>query len=221
MSISRWRQPQLVWYAAYGTNTCKQHFRCIVEGGQIAGNSRTYERCADPSPPREILPLSLPCQLVFAGESTAWTGGVAFLRPDPVATAFARAYLITLEQLHHVVRQENYVPHLPPLPVGSAIANGKAIIHEQCRRYDQLLYLGHRGVYPVLTSTASQPAEVNAPSPTYLVQILQGLRELGLTHDEIVKYLRSKPGIAGHYSPAQIRKLELDSTAVRTYSLNR
>lgn len=196
MFIARWNQPKLVWYAAYGSNTREQRFRCYIEGGRIEGNSRAYERCSDPSPPRDILPLALPYQLIFAGESAAWTGGVAFIQPDTSATTYARAYLITREQYHHVVRQENHLPHLPPLPLGLAIANGDATIPALPSRYDQIIYFGHRGLHPVLTTTASQPADVNPPSPAYLVQLIHGLREMGLRQADIVRYLLSKPGVS-------------------------
>ena len=204
---SLWGRTTLVWYASYGSNLSEHRFRYYLHGGSPAGSARVYEVCPDPTPPRLDLPLTIPHPLYFAGESGVWTGGVAFLDPDADGVTQARAYLITLEQFHHVVRQENALEHLPPLPLKAALKAGRALISAPAERYDQLLYLGHRGPIPVLTSTTSRPLPLNAPAPAYLRQITAGLRELGHSPNDSIRYLKSLPGISGHYSPGRLREL--------------
>jgi hypothetical protein len=207
MLLSRWAKPKMVWYASYGSNLSEQRFRCCIEGGRVEGNVRHYEPCADPTPPRQVLTLKLPHQLIFAGESSAWTGGVAFIQDQPQATTISRAYLITLEQFFHVVRKENNLPNTPTLPLAAAFAQGRAKIYDSASRYDELVYFGHRGAYPVLTFTAANPEALNPPAPAYLRQIILGLLEMRQSPDQIVSYLQHIPGIAGHYRPSLLRQI--------------
>jgi hypothetical protein len=204
---SLWGRSNLVWYASYGSNLSEHRFRYYLQGGSPAGSARVYEACPDPTPPRLDLPLSLPHTLYFAGESRVWGGGVAFIDADSEGTTRSRAYLITLEQFHHVVRQENNLAALPPLPIKAAVKHGRAQLAASAERYDQLVFLGYRNSLPVLTSTSSRRLPDNRPAPFYLRQIAAGLRELGNAPGETVNYLKAKPGVAGHYSSARLREL--------------
>jgi hypothetical protein len=212
MLMSRWRQPELVWYAAYGSNLRQERFLRYIEGGRVEGNVRRYQPCADPTPPRQVLPLSLPYQLFFAGESRAWTGGVAFIKAGGDGSTRSRAYLLSYKQYVHLVCGENNVSSLPPLPMAEATSRGSAIIPGLTGRYDQLVYFGHRGRYPVFTTTASTPETINPPAPAYLIQVIMGLQELRHSPDEIVCYLHATPGVTGHYSSAQLRTLVWQAT---------
>ena len=196
-----------VWYAAYGSSMHEPRFKCFIEGGRVQGCVRQYEPCMDTSPPLQVLPLRIPYQLYFAGESTAWTGGVAFVKPVPGFSSLARAYLIPLRQLQHVVCQKNQVPKLSPLPIDEAVKNGTAQIPGVSSSYDQIVYLGHRSRTPVVTITTSKPKKVNAPAAAYLIHIISGLRSMRYSHDQIISYLRSTPGASKRYSTRELKSL--------------
>lgn len=187
MFMSRWRQPEFVWYAAYGSNLHLERFR-----GQV-------------------LPLAIPYQLFFAGESQAGAGGVAFIKAGDSGRTHSRAYLVSFEQYRLLVCEENNVTSVPPLPVSEAIAGGSAIIPGLAGRYDQIVFLGHRGRYPVLTTTSSRPPELNSPASEYLLQMILGLQDLQHRPDEVVAYLQATPGIGGRYSAGQLRDLEQEA----------
>jgi hypothetical protein len=136
---------------------------------------------------------------------------VAFIAAAGAASAHSRAYLLSYEQYAHLVCGENNVLSLPPLPLAEAISKGSAIISGTAGRYDQLVYLGHRGGYPVLTTTTSQPKELNAPAPAYLLQVIVGLRQLRHSPSDIMTYLADKPGIQGCYSTSQLKAMVRDS----------
>ena len=120
--------PEYVWYASFGSNLRAERFRVYLEGGTLAGNSRVYPPCLDPSPPKQSVRLQLPFQMYFGGESPSWGGGVAFIRRQNRATAVSRAYLITLDQFRHVVAQENRMSRPADLHVIEAIRNGSTAV---------------------------------------------------------------------------------------------
>src|SRR5690348_6833173 len=95
-----------VWYAAYGTNLRRERFLCYLGGGRPEGALRGYPGCRDRSPPRAEVVLSLPGRLTFGGESSTWTGGMAFLETSASTRVWARGYLVTVGQLSDVLAQE-------------------------------------------------------------------------------------------------------------------
>ncbi len=96
----------MIWYLGYGSNLNRARFACYVEGGTPSGAGRTYAGCRDRTPPRETTALTVPGRLTFAGESTVWGGGMAFLDPGGDSEVHGRAYLVTEEQLADVAEQE-------------------------------------------------------------------------------------------------------------------
>jgi hypothetical protein len=198
--------PNLVWYAAYGSNMREERFRCYLQGGQVAGNARVYPPCSDPTLPRQSERVQLPFQVYFGGESPAWGGGVAFIRRSSQATAIGRAYLISRVQFEHVVAQENHLGSISGLPIAEAILAGRARVPESTGRYDEIVASGNRDGFPVFTFTSSAGKSVNKPAPAYLCNIVAGLRELELTASEIFNYLSSVPGIQGRLPPAELEK---------------
>jgi len=162
--------PDLVWYAAYGSNTDAERFGCYLHGGTPPGSAIRQRGARDPSPPRDDRPFVLDLPLHFAGEARGWQGGgAAFVDTTPVpgTVTLARAWLITRDQLDDVFEQEG-------------------------RWYDVLLPCGELEGRPVCTITASRrPApDPNPPAPAYLSVVVRGLSVThGLRPEEVAARL--------------------------------
>ena len=96
----------LVWYAGYGSNLSRERFACYVAGGAPPGADHVYAGCRDRTAPRATTTLRFPGRLRFAGTSTVWGGGLAYLDLDAPGEVVARGYLVTTEQLDDVAAQE-------------------------------------------------------------------------------------------------------------------
>lgn len=157
---------ELVWYAAYGSNTDAERFACYLRGGTPPGAAFRNPGARDPSLPRDDRPHVLDRAIRFAGSTRGWHGGgAAFVDPHPSAgvRTLARAWLITREQLEDVFIQEG-------------------------AWYDLLLPCGDLEGVPVFTITAtSRPLpDPNPPSAPYLEVIVRGLSAAhGLSAEEV------------------------------------
>lgn len=182
----------LVWYASYGSNLSIDRFMTYIEGGVAPGSLRSQPGARNATPPRHIMPFTLPYSLYFAGESSFWTGGMGFLDHTAVGATLARAYLITREQFIDVVTQENHLTDPVQIDFDTAINDGTSRI-QPTSPYGLLLHAGHRDNYPVFTFTSEQPGQTRTvPSARYLDTIAQGLMQTHkLTTDEAHAYLRS------------------------------
>src|SRR5690348_2984273 len=99
--------PQLVWYASYGSNLCFERFLRYIEGGNLSGTGREYAGCRDKTHPRQSRPLRIRHELFFACNSHLWNAAMGFVRKaERESDTFGRMYLITDEQFDQVVRQE-------------------------------------------------------------------------------------------------------------------
>lgn len=173
--------PGLVWYASYGSNLSFVRFSAYLQGGVAPGSTRVHVGARDPSPPLAVAPHVLAHRRFYAGVSRTWGGGgVAFVDPEPSATAAtpARRYLVTVEQFHDVLAQESGRPvgaeiDLGPLEPGTTRILGPGA-------YDRLLVTGLVDDVPVVTfTTPADPATLdpNPPSEAYLATIVAGLVE--------------------------------------------
>ncbi|WFE51327.1 histone deacetylase [Micromonospora sp. WMMD1155] len=206
-----------VWYVAYGSNMHAARLGWYIGGGCPPGGMRTYPGCRDPRPPSRSVPVSLPGGIYFAGESRAWTGGMAFYDPHLPGEAAARAYLVTVEQFTDIAAQEMYRPAGEPAAltpatgaaVEAAIAGGRATLGPG--RYETLVCPGSHGGVPMLTFTAPEGAsgvKWRPPAPTYLGMIARGLREShGWPVERIADYLAGRPGVAHAWSPDAVATL--------------
>ncbi|MDO3703630.1 histone deacetylase [Micromonospora sp. C28SCA-DRY-2] len=204
------RAAELVWYVAYGSNMHAARLRWYLTGGCPPGGRRTYPGCRNPRPPRRTVPVSLPGGIYFAGESGAWTGGMAFYDPELPGTAAARAYLLDVGQFADVAAQEMYrAPGSDPELIRAAVDTGRATLGPG--RYETLLCPGRLDGLPLLTFTAPERAadvEWRAPAAVYLGMIASGLREAhGWDADRIADYLATRPGVAGTWDPAAVAAL--------------
>jgi hypothetical protein len=169
--------PPLVWYVAYGSNLCEGRFRCYLTGGSPDGStSRHYPACAAGDEVLADRAVRVPHRLHFARASRNWNGGaVAFLdlrRVDPAPT-YGRAWLITLEQLDHLVTEEN-AGHPTSVP-RAALRGGPTDLRDE-GWYRTLLPLGELDGVPAVTLTG-RPKPRRRPDPAYLVTLRAGLAE--------------------------------------------
>jgi hypothetical protein len=159
----------VIWYAGFGSNLSRDRF-----GRYLAG-------CRDRAAPRREIALRFPGRLSFAGESTIWGGGMAFLDPDGDAEVVARGYLLTEAQLDDVAEQE--------------------------RRYDGLAAVAQCDGLPVVALTSRTVHEPAAPSAAYLRTILTGLTDAILAADEAIAYLLRADGVDLLWDEPAIRAL--------------
>jgi len=178
-------KPQRVWYVAYGSNVNETRFLRYLQGESDHVGAR------DATPPRASAWAVAPLALQFAGTSQRWDGGgVAFVDPDPAASAFVRAWDITSEQFEDVFAQENR------RQVGSsldwdAMSHGDVVVGTSWYRRIVRLDLAFANLeQPALTFTWQEPVPLNPPHESYRSTIATGLAENpALTEEQIEDYL--------------------------------
>jgi hypothetical protein len=197
---------QLIWYAAYGTNLHRDRFGCYLHGGRPEGVSRTYGGCRDPSDPRAEGALRFGGRITFGGESSVWTGGMAFVDCAAPGQVAARTYLITLEQLSDVVSQEIRLIPGQEIPLDVVRSGGPHGLSPG--RYDTIVSLGVRSGHPVVTITASDLPPPAPPADGYVWTMAVGLREtFGLDAAEIADYLAECVGVEGIWTRERLLSL--------------
>jgi hypothetical protein len=206
--------PPLVWYAAYGTNLRRERFRCYLEGGRPEGALRDYPGCRDRSRPRDEVALSFRGRLAFGGESSAWTGAMAFVEDSAAGTVWARGYLVSVEQLSDVIAQEIRLAPGRDL-TAEVVANG-GLHRLGPGRYDRLVSLGHRDGCPVVAVTAARVPPPSAPAQAYLWSMAAGLRDThGLSAPEVAAYLASAPGVRPSWASEDLLAIATTSSRAK------
>jgi hypothetical protein len=171
-------------------------FGIYLSGGQPPGGALVYLGCRDTREPERQVPVMLPGQLYFAGESKVWTGGMAFYDPTAAGTVPGRAYLVTAQQFADVAAQEMHREAGTDLDLTEVLARGTARLGPG--RYETLVRVGWLDELPMLTFTAPgrvKDADLNPPSAAYLRHLAAGLVEAhGWSADRIARYLSTRPG---------------------------
>lgn len=144
-------RPAELYYASYGSNLFADRFHTYLQGGPLAGTDRVYEGALNPNAPTDDIPVALNGTVFYAGHSSVWRSGVAFLDTSTHAKSLGRAYKITAEQFDDVVAQENREP------VGSVHTDTRAAITRGRLTgpgvYDTLVHVGDYDGCPVFTFT--------------------------------------------------------------------
>jgi hypothetical protein len=200
-----------VWYAAYGSNLCRERFETYLTGGCPPGATLVQPGCRDASLPVDVGTVTIPFPLYFAERSVRWEGsGVAFVgAPRPgTGIALGRRYLITAEQFTDMIAQEN---HLDPdsarlLDLDRVAQEGDHAFSDA--RYGRVVHVGEVDGLPVLTFTAPHLSGWAAPTPPtvpYLRLIATGLAEAyGMDAPDAARYLAAAPGARGRLDPVAL-----------------
>jgi hypothetical protein len=191
-----------IWYASYGSNlSYRNRFLCYIAGGKPAGAKRWNPGCRDKTPPSDIRPLPLNCELYFAAFSDSWGGSPAFIRRGSrTSVTLGRAYLITDEQFNDVVIQENGgepdgTRIVPPVEQLDRI---ETFTLPSNPLYGLLWRIGKEGGSPVVTfTTARNNLPIGPPSEAYVKIIAAGLKETypKMNDADIAEYLRHAEGV--------------------------
>ena len=200
-----------VWYANYGSNLNATRFNCYISGGIPNGGSRDYVGCTDQTPPLAYMPVDLPQELYFAGESKVWTGGLAFIGHERTNnTTKGRAYLITQTQFEEVVAQESWRDEPNPIDMGMLRELGHITLGDGSGNYDELIFCGdHVDGFPIVSFTSPYPHQPpSKPADTYVRMIGSGLVEAhGLEAKQAAFYLSTKTGISGSFTLNELIEL--------------
>jgi hypothetical protein len=186
----------LVWYAAYGSNLCRERFLRYLSGGPVAGSTMIQTGGRDPAEPRHDRAHPIDRTLYFAGSSRSWGGGgVAYLDADevPATPTLGRIWLITVGQLEDVYGQENREPEVPRIDLQALAEIGELTL--STGPYGRLVRLEEIDDLPVITFTAaSRRLDHSEPHRCYRDVIARGLRESwGLDPSEVDEYLAGLP----------------------------
>lgn len=176
--------PELLWYVAYGSNL------------SLARLQRYLSRCSPLGDPLDRRPVRLPHRLFFAHESRLWTGGSAFVdpEPDPSAGTLATAWLLRFDQFLGVLAGENACERVAEAVEPRAIAPAETV-RVDAGRYGLVVGCESPDARPALTFTTSeQPLpEPTVPSRRYVDTIVSGLVDgHGLTEGEARDYLAAR-----------------------------
>lgn len=141
-----------LYYASYGSNLFASRLHAYIEGGQPEGSARKFEGARDKTLPSDDIPVQLNGTIFYAGKSSIWNGGVAFLDPEREGKSLGRAYLVTSEQFDDVIAQENggeagtmTVDLATTIEAGRKVGPGV---------YGTLVHVGDYNGHPVVTFTS-------------------------------------------------------------------
>lgn len=197
----------LVWYAGYGSNLLRERFLAYMQGGRPpnAPEHVVEAGARDASPPQAEICTEIDFGISFGGDSRRWGGGVAFIDPRTGSgKSFVRAYLVTVEQLEDLHRQENSASAVRPMDLDRLIADGTQRLHDA--HYPNLLVGAmHSDGRPIVVIAGDAPPPTTVPGIAYLRTMAQGLSDgFRLSADDVVDYLCSRPGAAGELDPAAV-----------------
>jgi hypothetical protein len=134
---------------------------------------------------------------------------MAFYDHETPGPAYARAYLVAVEQFNDIASQEMHRSVGKDLDLTGVFTSGVTTLGPG--RYETVLYVGDLDGYPALVFTAPwglADITVTKPSSEYLATIGRGLRELeGITFGEVVDYLADRPGVLGSWAHMEIASL--------------
>lgn len=147
-------RPAKVYYASYGSNLYRDRMNVYIAGGSPNNGKTMYAGARDKTPIEGSIPVALPGSVHYAGDSTVWTGGVAFLDTSVRTKSLGRAHLITAEQFDDVVFQESNAGQASDgskVDINATIATGRTVGKGL---YGTLQHVGDHNGVPVVTFTS-------------------------------------------------------------------
>lgn len=169
----------------------------------LIGDGSSHAGARDPRPPRANGRHHLEAELFFAGRSTRWDGAVAYCDPNrtPDRPALGRRWLLSVDQVSDIARQENRVDVRLDLDLLDCRRHGHADLTDG--RYGRALWLGEVDGIPAITITSRRRVGPVGPAATdYLVTIARGLIDAwGLSPSDVAHYLATRPGNRGVIDP--------------------
>ena len=147
-------RPAKVWYASFGSNLYFDRMNVYIQGGSPNNGRTQYVGARDKTPIEDSVPAGLPGTVYYAGESSVWTGGPAFLDTSAAGRSLGRAHLITAEQFDDTVYQESNSGDAPDgskVDLNQVIADGK---HQGKGIYGTLVHVGDYQGALVVTFTS-------------------------------------------------------------------
>ena len=147
-------RPTQVYYASYGSNLYAARMNIYIEGGSPNNGRTVYGGARDQTPVQKTAPVALPGTVHYAGASSLWNGGVAFLDTTAVGRSLGRAHLISAEQFDDVVFQEcngNQSPDGTKVDLNATIRDGRTVGKGL---YGTLQHVGDHDGVPVVTFTS-------------------------------------------------------------------
>ncbi len=194
--------PDMVWYACYGSNMDLNRFLIYIQGGQLVinGQVKTYRACEnDIQPPINSEPYLIQRRFYFAKESGTWNNrGVGFIsaKSNKRSLTYARLYLISKNQFSHLFASEN--GRRTSTINYEQLCNTKLLDFDY-NFYNRVLQLNenYKG-YPIITFTNKDVLPLNYPMDEYLRLISNGLKITHkLSNKDIAEYFsKSKIGLS-------------------------
>ena len=201
----------LVWYAGYGSNLLPRRFHAYMTGGATPNSpaGRIEIGARDTTLPQAEWCGEVDLPVVFAGRSAKWgDGAVAFADPSRLGTgsALVRAYLVTVEQLEDLHRQESRADAPAPTDIDELCAAGRLRLHEG--PYAELIVgATHADGRPVVIIGSEAIPALGPPDTSYLRTMAEGLSTgFDLDADGVVRYLCGLDGARGVLDHATVRE---------------
>lgn len=181
------KKMKYLWYAAYGSNLLPKRF------GEYIDLLPT-----DPSFPSYEWRLGKG-NIYFAGTSTRWKSGVAFVDIKGDAMLLYRIYRLSYRQLLRVWEGENQLSIKDGIGLVSSLATKetgeieKAKFSGNCDsskgKYDAAVVLGYKEKESIITLTTSRDLPIRQPADSYILAITEGLKDSPLSSEELATYI--------------------------------
>lgn len=196
--VSRYEEQYLayenVWYACYGSNTCKERFMEYIS------------QCANTTPPEESRPYEFPHPIYFGGNSVRWGNkGTAFLNTEQLGHSYGRIYKVTYEQFETVRKKEGskyskkvFLGYIDNLPVYTFTCETQYKVSAvPAQEYLDVIHRGLKETYPELSTEYLSGYLVNTIFSEIEYKVLRTIRKNAhyMTNREISEKLLRDLGV--------------------------
>ena len=210
-----------VWYCSYGSNLLEERFKLYIEGGTSPLVNKIYDGCTDKTMPTKSKLYKINYEMYFAEKAEFWEDkAVAFIsHKKGNSFTYARLYLITVEQFHEIVTQENTqfssssiskLIDLKELESKGSLLLGSP---DENKLYGKVILVGTEEGFPIITFTSKSEIDkvkFKKPGEKYLGTIIKGLSDLdhseNIDYENILSYFENLKGIKGKIKTNKLKK---------------